>query len=108
MVTDDNSSCARNSIVHDVMVEREADRTVIMPMNSDIENTQIEITDLLEPSQNYRIHVRSHGMCKTGEATIVCRTSDNLSPITAPSATGLCSQIIYHSVMIVGLWVCVL
>lgn len=87
-VTDSNSSCARSSLVYGVTVMREVDMMIIISMNN-VEITQIEIMDsLLEPSQNYSIRVRTklvHGTCVTGEATIVCRTSDDLSPTTAPA-----------------------
>ena len=87
VVTDGNSSCARNSIIHDITVVREADRMVIVSMNN-VKDTQIKISASSEPSQNYSIHVRTnliHGTCETSEvATIVCRTSDVLTPTTAP------------------------
>ena len=90
MVTDGNNSCARSSIIHDITVVREADRMVIVSVNN-VRDSQIEITDSLEPSQNYSIQVRTkliHGTCETDNITIVCRTSDDLFPITVSPATG--------------------
>ena len=61
--------------------------TTIVSM-TDVMDTQIEIMDsILEPSQNYNIHVRTKlvcGTCGTEEAIVVCRTSDDLPPTTAP------------------------
>ena len=83
--------CARSFIIHDIIVVREADMTVIASTNS-IQDTQIEITNsLLEPSQNYSIHVRTklaQGTCASGEtAIIVCRTSEDFSPTTTLPGT---------------------
>ena len=86
VVIDSGSSCARSSIVYGVTIMRKGDMTTIISMNN-VTDTQIEITDSLEPSQSYSIHVRTkliYDTCKTDEATIVCRTSDDLSPTTAP------------------------
>ena len=85
VVTDGGSSCARSSIIHDITVVREADRMVIVSMN-DVRDTQIEITNSLESSQNYSIQVKTkliHGTCETGDITTACRISDDLSPTTA-------------------------
>ena len=100
VVTDGSSSCARSSIIHDITVVREADRTIIVSVD-DIEDTQIEITDSsLEPSQNYSIHVGTRllqGTCETGEAaSIVCKTSDDLPPTTTPP--GICT-LLWHCVL---------
>ena len=85
MVADRISSCARRSIVYDIMVVGEANRTVISTNDA-----QVEITDL-EPGQNYTISVRARlvqGTCETREAaTVVCRTSDDLSPTTTTPGT---------------------
>ena len=98
VVTDGNSSCARSSIVHDVTVVREDDGMMIFSMNN-VKITQIEITDSLETGQNYSIRVKTkliHGTCETDEATITCRTSDDLSPTTAPPASSGKYSIILH------------
>ena len=84
VITDGNSSCARSSIVHDVRVVREDDGMMIFSMNN-VKSTRIEVTDSLETGQNYSIRVKTkliHGTCETDEATITCRTSDDLSPTT--------------------------
>ena len=88
VVTDGNSSCARSSIVHDVRVVREDDGMMIFSMNN-VKIIWVEVTDSLETGQNYSIRVRTkliHGTCETDEA-IMCRTSDDLSPTTAPTTT---------------------
>ena len=87
VVPDESSSCAKSSIVYDIMVVGEANRTTIS-MN----DTHTEITDL-EPGQNYSISVRARlvqGTCETREAAtvhVLCRTSDDLPPTTASSGT---------------------
>ena len=88
VVTDGSSACARSSIVHDVTVKREDDGMIIFSMNN-VKTTRIEVTDSLETGQNYSIRVGTkliHGTCETDEA-IICRTSDDLSPTTAPTTT---------------------
>ena len=99
VVTDDNS-CARSSIIHNVMVVRAADGTIIVSVD-DIVDTQIEITDSsLEPRQNYSIHIGTRvlqGTCETGEvANIVCKMSDDLSPTTTPPGT---CTLLWHCVL---------
>ena len=84
-----SNTCARSSIVHDVTVKREDDGMIIFSMNN-VKTTRIEVTDSLETGQNYSIRVGTkliHGTCETDEATIMCRTSDDLSPTTAPPAS---------------------
>ena len=106
VVTDGGNSCARSSIIHNVTVVRKADGMVIVSINN-VKDTQIAIKDSLEPSQNYSFHVRTkliHGTCETGEATVVCTTSDDLSPTTAPPGTYFVhhcqEQYIHHHVSI--------
>ena len=74
-----SSSCARRSIIYDITVVGEANRTIASM--SDVEDTHAEITDSsLEPSQSYTIYARARlaqGTCETREAvTVMCRTSD--------------------------------
>ena len=90
-ITDGDRSCARSSFTYDVTLVGEDNRT-IASMN-DVKDTHIEITgSSLEPSQNYTIYVRARlvqGTCEAREATtVMCRTSDDPSPTTAPVATG--------------------
>ena len=84
VVTDGSSACARSSIVHDITVMREDDGMMIFSMNN-VKTTRIEVTDSLETGHNYSIRVRTkliHGTCESDEATVMCRTSDDLSPTT--------------------------
>ena len=87
VVTD---GCAMSSIVYDITVIGEANRTIGNASMNDVKDTWIEIPDsLLEPNQTYTIYVRARlvqGTCETREAaTVVCGDS---FPATSPVATG--------------------
>ena len=93
VVTDGSTSCNRRSIVCDITVAGEANRTIVSV--NDVEETNVEILDsLLEPNQTYTVYVRARliqGTCETREAaTVVCRASDDLPPatVTVPVETG--------------------
>ena len=88
VVTD--TSCAKSSIVYDITVVGEANRTIGNASMNDVMDTHVEIADSsLEPNQTYTIYVRARliqGICETREAAIVvCGDS---FPATSPVATG--------------------
>ena len=91
---DGPSSCARDSIIHDITLVGKDNRTFSM---RDLNDTWIEITNSsLEPSQNYAVYVRTrlvHGTCETQEpaATVVCRSSNDRFPTTVPPGTHSCT-----------------
>ena len=89
VVTEGHTSCARSSIIYDVTLVREDDGMIIFSMNN-VKNIGIEITNSSKTGQNYSVRVRTkliHGTCVTDEATVMCRTSDDLSLTTAPTTT---------------------
>ena len=77
-------SCAGSPINYSVtvMAVRDSDGMVFV-LSHDIEENEIEITNILQPSQNHSISVRARtvkGSCVGVAATIVCETTNNLSP----------------------------
>ena len=79
-----DNSCAGSPINYSVtvMAVRDSDGMVFV-LSHDIEENEIAITNVLQPSQNYSISVRARTVkdsCVGVAATIVCETADSLSP----------------------------